>query len=253
MNTADASRAPTMPSEVRGRGRRRSISGLAASMAAVMLVMGLLVVASSSGAVRVWSEPPPGTPQRFDPVAVDESGTAAEAGEGTAPPREDSDGWFMRIVALITGVVLLRVAWMVVMGWWAILRSWRLERERTTTTSFDVLPNVIGPLSVSLDEAAQVQALRTGEPRNAIVACWTRLEDDVAAAGLPPLASETSAELTARVLDAALADRAAVLDLADRYREARFSEHPIGERERELALETLGRIHASLRLPRAAG
>ncbi len=224
-----------------------------AGLIAVAVVGALAVVllaVSTSGPVRVRSEPPPSPVETVEPILPDGDGAVTEQSEGPAGPAEPSDGWFMRIVALLVGLLLLRYLWMAIAGWWAILRMWRPgTRRRPRRAGFQVLPGVGAPPEVVLDEAAQIEALRGGSARNAIVACWMRLEDDVAAAGVAPRPSETSAELTARVLDAALADRSAVEDLAERYREARFSAHPIGEHERELALGALARIHASLRRP----
>jgi hypothetical protein len=100
---------------------------------------------------------------------------------------------------------------------------------------------------VELDEAAQFDALADGEPRNAIVACWLRLEDDVAAAGWPRHAAETSAEYTTRVLAAVGLDGEAVTALAALYREARFSTHTLGEADRSRATAALRAVHGSLR------
>jgi hypothetical protein len=92
-------------------------------------------------------------------------------------------------------------------------------------------------------------ALAQGSPRNAIVECWLRLEEDVAAAGLPRHVSETSAEFTTRVLGWYAIDPAPIADLAALYREARFSRHELGQGERDRALVALRRVHAMLASP----
>ena len=55
---------------------------------------------------------------------------------------------------------------------------------------------------------------------------------------------QTSSEFVLRVLDLVGADRGAVAGLADLYREARFSDHPITEEHRRQALTALDVIHA---------
>ncbi len=141
------------------------------------------------------------------------------------------------IVAIVLAVVGLVTAWR---------RRPRLRwhRQRSTDPGFEVLPDVAAAV---VDEAAAQRAeLLTGEPRNAIVRCWLRLEHDVATAGLSRHPADTSAEFTERVLAAYSVDDEAIRELATRYREARFSEHTLDETSRRSALEALDRLHRSL-------
>jgi hypothetical protein len=101
---------------------------------------------------------------------------------------------------------------------------------------------------VVIDDAeAQLSALREGSARNAIVACWMRLEQSIERAGLPIPPSDTSAELVVRALSRYPLDRPAIDGLAALYREARFSRHDITEPMREAALDALTRLHRGLR------
>jgi hypothetical protein len=90
------------------------------------------------------------------------------------------------------------------------------------------------------------QLLRTGPPRNAIVACWSRFEEQAAEVGLAPRAWETPSEFTVRVLGGLARDQDAVGRLEQLYVEARFSRHEITEEHREHAIEALRRVHGSL-------
>jgi hypothetical protein len=99
------------------------------------------------------------------------------------------------------------------------------------------------------DAAEQRRVLSVGEPRNAVVACWQRFEDQAATAGIERHPWETSAEFTLRVLDLADADGHAVAVLAGLYREARFSEHPVTEDDRAAALAALDSIHRTIGAP----
>jgi hypothetical protein len=115
---------------------------------------------------------------------------------------------------------------------------------RADRADFDVLDDVAA--SVAADAEAQRAALDRGAPRNAIVECWLRLEAAVIAAGVERSPADTSAELTERVLASCQVDSAAISSLAALYREARFSQHPMGEESRRAAIEALDVVHAGL-------
>lgn len=99
-------------------------------------------------------------------------------------------------------------------------------------------------LRAAADE--QLAALEVGDPRNAIVACWHSLERLFEEAGAARQPWETSTEFTVRVLREIDADPDGVRRLAALYREARFSEHPIGEEQREQARSALVVVQAGL-------
>ena len=151
-------------------------------------------------------------------------------------------------VAALVGLVLVAFAISILHALYVTLRELLpLLRRRARSAKVDVtvLPE-IERADIALDIESQLSALAHGEPRNAIVACWLQLEDDVARAGLPRRASETSAEFTVRVLASYSLDPAPVADLAALYREARFSEHPMEQADRDRALVALRQIHVSL-------
>jgi hypothetical protein len=207
-----------------------------AAWAAGALAVGLALTVASSGAVRVWSDPPARYDVEVRPATTDEiSSELPELGDLIANEPTTNNTWLSRAFAVVGLMVLLALAYVVVSTW---LRVWR-ERDRAAAASAASL--------TELDEAAQFDALADGEPRNAIVACWLRLEDDVAAAGWPRHAAETSAEYTTRVLAAVGLDGEAVTALAALYREARFSTHTLGEADRSRATAALRAVHGSLR------
>jgi hypothetical protein len=217
-----------------------------AAWAAGALTVGLALTVASSGAVRVWSDPPAQYDVEVRPATTDEiSSDLPELGDLIANEPTTNNTWLSRAFAVVGLMVLLALAYVVVSTW---LRVWR-ERDRAAAASAASL-TALDPTTggdVELDEAAQFDALADGEPRNAIVACWLRLEDDVAAAGWPRHAAETSAEYTTRVLAAVGLDGEAVTALAALYREARFSTHTLGEADRSRATAALRAVHGSLR------
>ena len=218
------------------------------SGAALALMIVVLLVAAGSDPVHVWRDPPPGKVFVTDGFAPPDDGPST--GQGTLPlpsAGDVGDGWVMRVLAIIVGVVLLRGAWIVLRFWLSVLTRRRNGRVEPAG-QFAAMPAAIedDTSDLALDMVSQIEALGQGTTRNAIVACWLRLEDDIAAAGLVRLPSETSAELTERVLNRAAIDGAAVNELAELYREARFSTHELGDGERDRARAALRRIHASL-------
>jgi hypothetical protein len=97
----------------------------------------------------------------------------------------------------------------------------------------------------------QLQAIRQGTPRNAIVACWWELERSSEATGLPRAASETSSEFTARVLSRYRVQPSTIEGLAALYREARFSLHDMTEADRERAVAALEQVLADFHTSRS--
>ena len=157
-----------------------------------------------------------------------------------APP----DGFPAVLVALLQ---IVAVAFILVIAVWAWLNRPRITWRRRTDDAddFDVLAEVAA--SVTADAAAQRRALLAGEPRNAIVECWLRLERLIVDAGITRRESDTSQELVERVLAASAVDPSAITGLSALYREARFSTHAMGEDARAAAIVALDSVHADLR------
>jgi hypothetical protein len=87
------------------------------------------------------------------------------------------------------------------------------------------------------------------EPRDAIVACWLRLEEGAAAAGVRRLPAQTPTEFTAALLTTLLpgqAERAALEDLRRLYAQARFGSSPLDDDAPERAAVALAAVRAGL-------
>jgi hypothetical protein len=95
--------------------------------------------------------------------------------------------------------------------------------------------------------ARGLATLSEGEPRNAIVRCWTELEDAVEAMGVARDPALTSEEFTAEVLQRYAVGRSQIESLGRLYREARFSRHPMSERHRAEAVGALTALRDELR------
>ncbi len=144
---------------------------------------------------------------------------------------------------IVLGLLLAGITVLVLWGW---QHRWR-PAPPPTEVEFDVLPSADRTAAALRDESdALLEGLADGEPRNAIVRCWLRLEEMFGRSGLPRRSHETSTEYVVRVLHSLDLDPRAVGALASLYREARFSEHDLGEESREAATEALGRLQAQL-------
>lgn len=161
-------------------------------------------------------------------------------------------GWLADLLAW-TVLLLLALAVVAVLVWLWRYRWYRPEPPLDVPVQ--VLPTV--DLAEALEQSAdaRVAAIAGGSPRNGIVACWLLVEEAIAEAGVPRLGWETSTEFTVRVLRRLDIDPRPIGTLSRLYREARFSEHPLGEDAREAARAALRRFDEELRAvgPAASG
>ncbi len=144
----------------------------------------------------------------------------------------------MLVLALLTAAVLGAIGWR--------CRQRRRADPAPGDVAFEVLPVETVASSLREGSGRLRRALREGEPRNAIVGCWVRLEETISGAGLSPEAAETSTEYVVRVLRALDLDPRDIASLASLYREARFSTHPLDETDRTSAVAALDRLLAQV-------
>lgn len=212
--------------------------GLGGSLVAV-----LFVSVASAGDVPLF--------ERYPDISL-------ERWQGDAPPdplfgleeREEATDVFKiwevdlpDVIDDILQVLLVAAAVALAIALWNRRPRLRWRRARSAD-NFELLDDLA--TLVQADAAAQRSALATGSPRNAIVACWLRLEKLTAQAGLEQHPSDTSEEFTTRVLKQFSVAPTAAEGLAALYREARFSTHDMGERERQAALDALDVLHDGL-------
>jgi hypothetical protein len=210
--------------------------------------LALLTVVTASGPVDVVSQPRAGsgtvsaTPPSLSPTSV------PTARAQTTGPFSDPS----QLPALPTAIVAAIQLLVTGLCLWVLYLIFRYAWRRAPRMSSRTLPrNSLRALPALPDElvetaAARLALLSTGEPRNAIVACWVDLEESASAAGLPRHPSETAAEYTIRVLHTWDIAPAALGGLAELYREARYSRHPLTERHRAEAIARLTAVHEDL-------
>jgi len=230
---------------VTGRERRAPVTLTALLPAAVVLGLLVLVWAATTGPVRmlrdsgrryVFAPPPTASPS-------DDFTPAPNLREVTKDIKPIADlSWLGDLLAT---AVLLLVCIAVLLGLrWLWLHRWH-PPEQPEEVHFEVLPAQVAA-SIGNGRTAQLEAVAEGAPRNAIVACWLRLQASVEEAGVPPRRSDTSTEFVQRALRSLDLDPRPVAMLAALYREARFSEHPVGENARDAARAALESLHDDL-------
>ncbi|MEP9364282.1 DUF4129 domain-containing protein [Nocardioides sp. CN2-186] len=236
--------------------RRASTLAVATASAAVLLAALLVTWAASIGPNEVFHGTGP-VPETAAPTAQPTDPPAEPRPDTDLTlPRRDGDSfsllWLMAVVLNVaTAVLALYLLYR--LGRWAL--RLRLERRRLRAQQaalaqageFEVLEPIVAlAREMTADAQAQREALASGSPRNAVVACWHRFETQAADAGIERRAWETSSEYMIRVLDLADADPHAVATLGTLYREARFSQHELTETDRAVAVEALDAIHATI-------
>jgi hypothetical protein len=226
------------------RGRANGLFAVATATGLVILVL-----AAAAGPVGILS--PSGRRFVFQPRSPaatpteSSTGTTKNLREATEDVRQTADlAWLGQLVVWAIFLALLVGVALVVRRLWQ--ERWR-RPDKPADVAFDVLPEATVTEALRDDVASQLVAVAEGDPRNGIVACWLRLEEVVAAAGLPRSPWETSAEYTVRILHALDLDPRAIGALSQLYREARFSEHELDETARTTARSALQQLHSDLR------
>jgi len=230
--------------------RRASLSAVGLTVAAVGLMLLMVMFAARTGPQRIVDGPLRDPSFRgVDPSYTPPTFQGNPRGQRDfnllhSNPVFEAIGWVIKIAALVV------VLWLLYRGVRRLRDAVRWRRRpppKVANVEFDVLddPEALSE-EIREDADAQFELLFGGTPRNAIVACWDRFEEQAERVHVARKPWETSSEFTLRLLDAVSADAAAVSRLESLYREARFSEHEIDESRRESAMEALHAIHVSL-------
>ncbi len=208
---------------------RAVVIGLAATVLLVLLMV------STGGQLDVVQRPAPTTA-----AAARASVSVPPIGSGQPKTGELGMTGVWLGLALLGAFVILGVSALLVSLRKMLGGRRRIVQTRTEDHDDRLLD------AVAEDASDHVAALRQGDPRGAIIACWTSLELTMRRVGLEPDEAETSTELVRRVLSAYAIEPAPIERLAALYREARFSSHEIPETSRSLAVDAVERLHAEL-------
>jgi len=221
-------------------------------LAAVAGLLGLAALAaahSSIGYTRV--ESPTEIVPTLQPRQVAPSAQPSSGNSGRGPELPD---WLPMVGAVLCGAVVLAV---VVVLLWTLVRDLLRRRKglargtgrRSVRSAAQTAEEVVAALDAGLSDLSDSDA----DPRKAVIACWVRLEQAAAAAGVERRPGDAPADLVARLLGA---DRPVSADVlaafANVYREARYATHTVDERMRGQARSALQRLRTELTAARVA-
>ncbi|MFI7607174.1 DUF4129 domain-containing protein [Micromonospora sp. NPDC049366] len=250
----DGTRRPT-PYPPAAQGGVRSGLGLVRRWWPVGVVALLLAAAalaaghSSIGAARI----PPGV----DNVPlVPEYPTMEPEPSIPVEPRDPTPlhvpQWILTAALVLLGLAVLGVlgylTWVLIRG--GMRRATRsLPRQRPRHRAGGATDEVVAAVDAGLVDLDD----RSTDPRVAVIACWVRLEEAAAAAGVPRLAGDTPTDLVTRLLRGdeaagvpAIVSADVLAEFAQVYREARYATRPVDERTRDQARAALRRLRGEL-------
>jgi uncharacterized protein DUF4129 len=217
------------------------------------VAVGLLVAvwAATAGPVRMLGVAPVehSTVTRLPTAEAPSQSQSAmpDAHQLTRNVHHDVDlSWLGELLGYAAVLAVCFGCYLVLRGLWR--NRWR-RPQKPVAVAFEPLPPDEMADLIEQDAEARMVAVDSGGPRDGIVACWLRLEESVAACGVPPRPAETSTELVTRVLRSLDVDPRSVATLAQLYREARFSDHVLGEDRRDQARAALLTLSEDLARP----
>jgi hypothetical protein len=172
----------------------------------------------------------------------DEDGADSDAQEASSEEARQVQSAASAVVELVA-LVVVGILLMVIGR--AVLQRFRGTEQRPKRPTPPTRP---APPAPDLAEAVEegLATLESGPVDDAIVACWVRLEEAAAGAGVARLSSETATELTVRLLKRFDVPEPAVSRLLGLYRTARYSRHHLGEEDRAAALSALAEIGVAM-------
>jgi hypothetical protein len=217
-------------------------------LAAVAALLALASVAAAHSSLQINRTE---APVERAPLPEYEAPTAPPTFPATTPqelvPAEPSEipGW---LTTAALGICLLITLVVIAVPLWQLLRG--LVRRRAGRTPMPQVPSseetaqeVVAALDAGLVDLSDSDA----DPRRAVIACWVRLEQAAAAAGLPRQVGDTPTDLVGRLLGARAEVSADVLAaFAHVYREARYATHTVDESMRGQARAALQRLRGEL-------
>ncbi|MDX6357214.1 MAG: hypothetical protein QOH37_268 [Nocardioidaceae bacterium] len=229
---------------------RRGATAAAGALAGVVIVLLFVILAARAGPSGIIHGT--GHDGVFHPASPTTSAPPNQHGGHLRPGPPASTPWWVHVILLGLAAIACGLVLLSALSAFGLLRQISLPGRRRAVVEADEVEvdwledPVAAAEVIRRGSDLREQLLRTGSPRNAIVACWNRLEEQATEVGLEPRVWETPSEFTTRVLGVLARDQDAVARLQGLYVEARFSRHEITEEHRERAIEAVRRIHGSL-------
>ena len=212
-------------------------------------VLGLLVVA---GLAATRSRPqfdrshPSSGVDRSPPPLAQPSFNGRPTTRPLSPPPAAAGGspaWIRTVVAVLLALVILAVCVFAVR---ALLRDRQRRPGRRPVRFSPAVTSTRDDVVAALDAGIEELVDSDNDPRRAVIACWVRLEQAAASAGIVRADADSPTDLVGRLLATHRVDAGALAGLAAVYREARYATHPVDDRMRRQAVEALHRLRTDL-------
>lgn len=208
--------------------------------AAVLTPIGLLFLGRRP-------QPPPAPLVYPDPPPTSTTPSPTRPAHRLLPPVQRTgksySDWAVEGVLVLIAVAVL--ALLVYLLFRLLARRW-FPRGDTLLVDFDPLAAELEDLEEAV--AAGTEALEyEGDAREAVIACYSAMEQAVGAGGGGRRLTDTPEEFLRRVTASKLIPEAPASRLTELFREARFSRHPIAESQRDEAREALREISEHVR------
>jgi hypothetical protein len=162
----------------------------------------------------------------------------APAEPSPGSPRGATDDRPAIAAALVAGGALLAI---LIVGAGVVILARRRARSAPTVGEDET---IISALEESLDDLR-----RERDVRRAIIACYARMERALDRAGSARRLAETPFEYLVRVLERITANGPAARALTELFERAKFSVEPMGEEEKQQAIEALELLRAEVSRP----
>jgi hypothetical protein len=205
-----------------GGNRRRT------KLVSALLLTGLLAAVVALAFVPIdFDDSPRRSTETAQPLGRGVAGDGGRAGDGDPAIVATLVAGGALLAALLLGVLLALHA-----------------RRRRAPVPADEEEAVIQALDESLDDLR-----RERDVRRAIIACYARMERALERAGSARRPAEAPFEYLVRVLERITANGPAARALTDLFERAKFSDEPMGEREKEQAIGALELLRAEVSRP----
>lgn len=217
---------------------------------ALLAIVGFLVICVAASAGRAQhGRPAPTVLQSASAKPKTFQADPSDALEAPPPARHFRFQlplhWLAKLSIIAAALGLVALIWLIV---GVVPRlSYRRRRPSRAPPEDEAVPELAEYPSEELNRtfATALTAVAIGDANRAIVACWIRLEQIAEDCGYVRLPSETSTELVTKWLGATSLPTGPLGELAQLYREARYSGHAMSAAATDRARTALTQLRAA--------
>lgn len=220
---------------------------LVAAILGLALVLGAVSLGARGGSYT-FDAAPAATTAPTTTVVLPTPSTDAEA-EAARIAQENRELGAIPLLQIATVLYVTVVVVLLGVGAWFLIGYLRDGgRRRWGRIDPQVYPAPAPAPAPAIASAVEQALVMTeqGEAREAVIACWLLLGRAAAVAGSPARPAETAGEFAVRLAGEQMLSESALARLADLYREARFSRHPVTDDLRRSARRALGVLQSEL-------